>query len=169
MTKRRRGLRLFLFFPRTSSALTKFFPQFEMKMSKKTPWLDDKLERNISAEFLSKYLCGRYEKRKNDHGAETIVFALNSDWGFGKTYFLRNWKLELESLDYPVVYFDAWENDYTSDPLVGFIAEVDKALKPRFKSIPVATRLLKTTINSAKKNDSAGYRRACRYSREKIN
>lgn len=122
-----------------------------MKISKKTPWLDDKLERNLSAKFLTTYLCNRYENRKTDHGAETIVFALNSDWGFGKTYLLRNWKLELEKLDYPVVYFDAWENDYTGDPLVGFIAEVDKALKPRFKNIPVATRLLTTTINSAKK------------------
>jgi len=117
----------------------------------KTPWLDDKLEREISADFLSKYLCSRYDNRKSGHGDETIVLALNSEWGFGKTYFLRNWKLDLEYLDYPVVYFDAWENDYTGDPLVGFIAEVDKALRPRFKNIPVATRLLTNTINSAKK------------------
>lgn len=121
------------------------------KRSKQSPWLDDKLERNVSAEFLTTYLCNRYEKRKSSHGAETIVLALNSDWGFGKTYLLKNWKLQLEELDYPVVYFDAWENDYTDDPLVGFISEVDKALKPRLKNIPVATRLLSKTINSAKK------------------
>src|SRR3569832_910746 len=117
----------------------------------KTPWLDAKLEREISADFLSKYLCSRYDNRKRSHGDETIVLALNSEWGFGKTYFLRNWKLDLEYLDYPVVNYDAWENDYTGDPLVGFIAEVDKALRPRIKNIPVATRLLTNTINSAKK------------------
>lgn len=122
-----------------------------MKTDKESPWHDDKLERNLSAGFLTKYLCNRYENFKNEKGAETIVFALNSDWGFGKTYFLKNWKLDLEQLDYPVVYFDAWENDFTGDPLVGFIAEVDKALKPRFKKIPTATRLLNTTIQSAKK------------------
>src|SRR3569832_1437173 len=113
----------------------------------KTPWLDEKLEREISADFRSKYLCSRYDNRKSGHGDETIVHELNSEWGFGKTYILRNWKLDLEYLDYPLVYFDAWENDYTGDPLVGFISEVDKALRPRFKNIPVATRLLTNTIN----------------------
>lgn len=122
-----------------------------MKISKETPWQDDKLDRRLSADFLTKYLCGRYENQLDEKSAETIVFALNSDWGFGKTYFLKNWKLDLEKLDYPVVYFDAWENDFTGDPLVGFISEVDKALKPRFKNIPTATRLLNTTIKSAKK------------------
>lgn len=52
---------------------------------------------------------------------------------------------------YPTVYFDAWHNDFTSEPLVGFIAEINEALKPQFNRYPQAKRLLSTAIGSAKK------------------
>jgi len=43
------------------------------------------------------------------------VIALNGQWGSGKTTFLKMWAGELRQKGFPVVYFDAFENDYVED------------------------------------------------------
>lgn len=78
-------------------------------------WSDDLLERKVRADFLSNYLN------------EDICRVLNLDspWGAGKTYFLKNWKLQLlEENQRPVVYFNAWENDFLGDPLLSLVSVI---------------------------------------------
>ncbi len=52
------------------------------------------------------------------------VIALNGTWGCGKTTFLKIWCHHLEAKGYTSLYFNAWENDYLSDPLIGLLGEL---------------------------------------------
>ena len=51
-------------------------------------WNDEKdlLNRKVEAEFLSTYLLKRFENNKD----KPFVLNLNAEWGFGKTFFLKN-------------------------------------------------------------------------------
>ncbi|MBB5611014.1 MULTISPECIES: P-loop NTPase fold protein [unclassified Janthinobacterium] len=51
---------------------------------------------------------------------------------------------------YPTVYFDAWKNDFTPEPLVAFISEIDQGLSPFFKGIPRAKKYFNEAMNSMK-------------------
>ncbi|MEK9501142.1 KAP family P-loop NTPase fold protein [Gaopeijia maritima] len=56
------------------------------------------------------------------------VIAVDAPWGFGKTTFLRMAQASIESADGRSVYFNAWEADIASEPLLSFAAAVDRAL-----------------------------------------
>ena len=78
-------------------------------------WSDDLLDRKVRADFLSNFLD------------EDVCRVLNLDspWGAGKTYFLKNWKLQLlQESKRPVVYFNAWENDFLGDPLLSLVSVI---------------------------------------------
>jgi len=107
-------------------------------------WESDCLNRKDEGKFLIHYLLKRYEQNKE----KPFVLNLNAEWGFGKTYFLENLKLELEEKHHPVVYFDAWKNDYTKDPLLAFISEVDNSLKEYFKVDSKTYKVFKGAIKS---------------------
>lgn len=115
-------------------------------------WLpDDKLDRKQCADFLSNYLIQRYALASRKDKPDTLVLNIRADWGFGKTFFLTRWAKDLQQIDYPVVYFDAWANDFTDDPLVAFIAEIEKQLGQCFESIPLAKRNLDGMIAKGKR------------------
>jgi hypothetical protein len=110
-------------------------------------WAGDHLCRRAEADHLTKYLTRRHAARRDDKG---FVLAINAEWGAGKTFLMTRWRDQLAFQDYPVVYFDAWANDYTSEPLVAFIAELDKALAERFHAIPAVARLRVNWSDKAK-------------------
>lgn len=92
-------------------------------------WEDDHLDRINVARFLTQYLNGLYQESdptKNDEGF--FVLNLNATWGHGKTFLLKKWSNDLKENKYPVLMFDAWKNDYTREPLVGFISELNESL-----------------------------------------
>ena len=55
---------------------------------------------------------------------EPLVVALDGKWGTGKTYFLKRWAGEHQVAI--TVYFDAFANDYISDPLPALISALDE-------------------------------------------
>ncbi len=57
------------------------------------------------------------------------VLAIDAPWGTGKTTFLRMWKQHLRNQGFPIVDFNAWETDFSEDPLVALTAEITSGLE----------------------------------------
>lgn len=94
----------------------------------------DKLDRARYATFLSRLLAqeGFDKARPDEEQKKNYVLNLNAEWGAGKTYFLKRWSQEL-IVDYPVVYIDAWQQDYSDDPFLTVIAGIIKQLQLQAK------------------------------------
>ncbi|MDQ9091138.1 P-loop NTPase fold protein [Pseudoalteromonas haloplanktis] len=88
----------------------------------------DKLDRAKYATFLTRLLIqeGFDENRLQEQQKRNYVLNLNAEWGAGKTYFLKRWSQELKN--FPVVYIDAWQQDYSDDPFLTVIAGIIKQL-----------------------------------------
>lgn len=113
----------------------------------------DTLNRAKYAEFLTQFLVGQGYDTTRESGDEmrNYVLNLNSEWGSGKTYFLKRWSNDLKA-HFPVVYIDAWQQDYSDDPLMTVISSVIKQLRdqagmsesnPKFQLPKKALGLLK--------------------------
>ena len=74
------------------------------------------------------------------------VLAINGEWGTGKTTFVRMWKQYLIDKGFTTLYFNVWENDFISDPLIGFIGE----FKELSKKYDLDTELNKVTTTASK-------------------
>lgn len=98
-----------------------------------TAWSDDKLNRKTEGEFLANYLINKFTVDTADH-SKNFTLNINADWGFGKTYFLKNLSIDLENRKHKIVYFDAWKNDFSDKPMLGFISEINYALSSFLKS-----------------------------------
>ncbi len=79
----------------------------------------DMLDRAKYAEYLTTYL----KQYKN----ESYVFNINSNWGAGKTYFIKRWAGSL-SQHHPVVYFNSWKFDHNNEPLILILSEIIQQL-----------------------------------------
>ena len=55
---------------------------------------------------------------------DPMVIAIDGQWGSGKTTFLKMWAGELRKEGFPVIYFDAFENDYIDDAFAALSAEI---------------------------------------------
>jgi len=51
--------------------------------------------------------------------SESLVIVLDGQWGSGKSTFLKMWAGHLRQHGLPVVYFDAFANDYVEDAFTG--------------------------------------------------
>lgn len=106
-------------------------------------WEQDYLERRSEADYLTKYLCNRHQHKPTEKG---FVLAVNAEWGVGKTFMLRKWNEQLIFQGQPAVYFDAWSNDFTPNPLIAFIAILDKALEPYYALLPTGQKIRRSVM-----------------------
>ncbi|EKP0260462.1 NTPase KAP [Aeromonas sobria] len=81
----------------------------------------DRLDRARYAEFLTNYLAAEGKQRN-------YVLNLNAEWGAGKTWFIKRWYMELKA-HYPTVYIDAWQQDFSDDPLLTVISSIIDQLR----------------------------------------
>jgi len=90
----------------------------------------DTLGRAQYAEFLTNFLKNEgCTKSDSSEGIKrNYVLNLNSEWGSGKTYFLKRWSEDLKG-HFPTVYIDAWKQDYSDDPLMTVISSVINQLR----------------------------------------
>ncbi|WP_349969566.1 P-loop NTPase fold protein [Pseudomonas caspiana] len=79
-------------------------------------WDDDMMDRKASSAFLTSYLLA------NDH---VHVLNVNSPWGAGKSFFLKRWAESL-SEHHVCVSFNAWETDYSTEPLVALVTCIEQ-------------------------------------------
>lgn len=102
----------------------------------------DRLDRGKYAKFLTDYLRSYTDNRyKND----SYVMNLNAEWGAGKTWFLKRWQQTIRN-QHPTAYIDAWQNDFSDDPLLTVIAGISDALKayPNVSSYQYTKKVAKT-------------------------
>ncbi|MCI5165680.1 MAG: hypothetical protein D3903_06180 [Candidatus Electrothrix sp. GM3_4] len=110
----------------------------ELEVSSDEPFRCDALKREPSVDALST-LIGEL--------TGPFVLAIDSPWGTGKTTFVRMLQKVLEKKEYPCLYFNAWETDFSTDPLVAFLGEISTLLS---KEINKESDLAKN-FNKAKK------------------
>ena len=89
----------------------------EINITADAPFANCKLGRQRYAEILGQILS---------NGSDGYVMSLNGSWGTGKSTFVKMWQQMLKNEGYTTLYFNAWEHDYISDPLVGLIGELSK-------------------------------------------
>ncbi|QOJ21287.1 MAG: hypothetical protein HRU77_11690 [Gammaproteobacteria bacterium] len=83
-------------------------------------WSGDVLQRKKYADFLTQYLIAK---------KGPFVININAPWGSGKTFFIEHWCEDLKK-EHPCVLFNAWENDFSNDPLLSVISCIEKDLSP---------------------------------------
>ena len=88
----------------------------------------DKLGRKKDADILTKVLLRRYRVLKNKPNHSSYVINVNAEWGAGKTYFIKRWSEDLKHA-HPVVYIDAWSNDFMDSPIITVLAEIKEQLE----------------------------------------
>lgn len=104
-------------------------------------WVGDLLGRKAEGAYLRRYIERLYDADKKDQ--TSFVLNINSEWGHGKTWFLKNLSRELRQ-NHPVVYFDAWKNDFSNDALLSFVSVVcDELSKLFWKDKPISQKIIK--------------------------
>ncbi|MFB2778094.1 P-loop NTPase fold protein [Shewanella mangrovisoli] len=73
------------------------------------------LKRGEYGEFLADYITGEHDG---------FVLNLDGGWGSGKTEFLKRFYSLLLKRNHPVIYIDAWESDFSKDPLTVVTSEL---------------------------------------------
>ncbi len=84
------------------------------------PFKNDLLGRKKPIEVLT-HLVGSFEG--------PCVLAVDAEWGNGKTTFLKIWAQYLRNQQFPIVEFNAWENDFSEDPFVTLSTELTEGLQ----------------------------------------
>ncbi|MBP9101485.1 MAG: hypothetical protein KBF68_08970 [Nitrosomonas sp.] len=82
-------------------------------------WSGDVLRRKKYADFLTQYLVAK---------EGPFVININAPWGSGKTFFIEHWCEDLKK-EHPCVLFNAWENDFSNDPLLSVISHIKESLQ----------------------------------------
>lgn len=91
----------------------------ELEVPSEEPFRFDALKREPSVEAVSSLISEL---------SGPFVLAIDSPWGTGKTTFVRMLKSVLEKKEHPCLYFNAWETDFSTDPLVAFLGEISTLL-----------------------------------------
>jgi hypothetical protein len=88
-------------------------------------------EAGFEDDILNRAELGKGLSRIVEGVAEPLVIALDGPWGTGKTHFLKRWVgAHRKENDGKAVtlYFDAFESDYISDPIVALVAALTSRL-----------------------------------------
>ena len=118
----------------------------EIEVPEDNPFKHDLLGREKPVEILT-HLIGSVEG--------PCVLAIDAAWGTGKTTFIRMWSQYLRNENFPVIEFNAWENDFAGDPFVALSAEltdgfreyVDESLAEKMQN--VASEVLQWIVPGA--------------------
>lgn len=106
----------------------------EIEVPGDDPFKHDLLEREEPVEVLT-HLVGSLEG--------PCVLAVDAAWGAGKTTFLKIWQKYLRNQEFPVIKFNAWENDFCGDPLVALSSELTEGLN-EYKNPTLDTKIADT-------------------------
>lgn len=89
----------------------------DLSIPKDNPFANCRLNRKPNAAVLTQIV-------KNY--ADGFVMSVNGAWGTGKSTFVKMWAAHLEQQNIKSIYFNAWENDFISDPMVALLGELQQ-------------------------------------------
>lgn len=98
----------------------------EIDIPQENPFDNCKLDREPYARVLTD-IVSTY--------ADGFVLAINNDWGTGKTTFVKMWQQHLKNDGFQTIYFNAWENDFDSNPLVAVMSELETITNAKNKKV----------------------------------
>lgn len=113
----------------------------EFKIPEQDPFKNDKLERKQVADSLTILV---------QNIKMPFVIGIDSSWGSGKTTFIKMWRQLLVKNNIPSVYYNAWENDFSSSALISLLGEIDKGLD-ELKISTSRRKKLESKFDGAKK------------------
>lgn len=128
-----------------SSSITNLQQELEF-----TPFGNDQLGRKAVAKYLTDYLTGKFFVSTSITRNSSFVLNINSQWGVGKTYFLTEWAKQLRQDGHVVIVFDAWKNDFTAEPLLGFMAEIELQLRSQLSTKAVVEKSVTNLVKKSK-------------------
>lgn len=97
-----------------------------LEIDKKNIFKNDKLGRKETIENLSSLI-------KSENNAFTL--SINADWGAGKTTFVKLWQAYLkEEFKIKSIYFSAWEDDFSKEPLIAILGEINQYISDNYKT-----------------------------------
>lgn len=96
-------------------------------------WADDKLGRREDAELIRRFIIAQLDIREKIAKPRTFVLNLDSQWGGGKTFFLKRFKLDLEREGHIVASVNAWKDDHLDDPLIAVVSAIKDSLTEHLK------------------------------------
>lgn len=82
-------------------------------------WEDDVLNRKDIADDFTNILLSL----PTPH-----VVSINAEYGMGKSFFVERWAKCLKQEGHTVLFFNAWENDFSDDPLMAFVVDLQEQL-----------------------------------------
>ena len=80
------------------------------------PWAEDRLNRQKVANDFTAILKGIKDL--------PFVISIDSNYGTGKTFFIKRWVEDLKTDGFVACYHNAWNTDYQKDPLVPFVNSI---------------------------------------------
>jgi hypothetical protein len=105
--------------------------------------LDRKQEAQDVIAFLHSMHGQGFSTDDHKQGKKHFTLNITAEWGAGKTFFLKGLEHDLKKIGHPIVYFDAWKNDLSNDPIGAFIAQVTKGLLDQLPQTKGKTNLKK--------------------------
>ena len=90
------------------------FKDLDIKIPNDKPFKFDRLNREATAIILENIFS------KFNNG---VVLSLNSEWGTGKTTFIKMFNQFLNNKGYITLNFNAWQTDFSEDPIYPLLSE----------------------------------------------
>jgi hypothetical protein len=82
-------------------------------------WEQDVLNRKVIADDFTNILLSLPTPQ---------VVSINAEYGMGKSFFIERWGKDLKQNGHTVLFFNAWENDFSDDPLMAFVVDLQEQL-----------------------------------------
>lgn len=107
-------------------------------------WSDDLLgKRKECALLLEKLILSKFSENEPPR-EEALCFTIDGEWGAGKSFFVKRFSKQLQNSGHSVIDFDAWVNDLSDDPLIGFMSQFRKEISKLEKGSAPAKRASKS-------------------------
>lgn len=91
-----------------------------LDIPKNNPFKNDLLNREEPAEILTSIIAAI---------EGPCVLTIDAEWGMGKTTFLNMWSQYIRNKNFPIIEFNAWETDFSNDPLLTISTEIVTGLQ----------------------------------------